>query len=156
MYITIKRNFSAALLFVFVIITNQANSDNLIEPNDIYTPQEVVEIQLLGLQAGDTGQGIEQVWLFAHPNNKRATGPLARFRTLFEMPSYSPLINLQSYSIELINETTVESQFIVSIISDDGISYDYFWALEKVLSGEQAGFWMTTMVSSPRQLSRAS
>ena len=156
MYITIKRNFSAALLFVFVIITNQANSDNLIEPNDIYTPQEVVEIQLLGLQAGDTGQGIEQVWLFAHPSNKRATGPLARFRTLFEMPSYSPLVNLQSYSIDLINETAVESQVLVSIITDDGISYDYFWVLEKVLSGEQEGFWMTTMVSSPRQMSRAS
>ena len=156
MYIKIKTNFSAALFFVFAIISKQAISDNLIEPNDIYTPQEVIEIQLLGLQAGDNGQGIEQVWLFAHPNNKRATGPLARFRTLFEMPSYSPLINLQSYSIDLINETAVESQFIVSIITDDGISYDYFWVLEKVLSGEQKGFWMTTMVSSPRQMSRAS
>ena len=156
MYIKIKTNFRAALLFVFATITNQAISGNLIEPNDIYTPQEVVEIQLLGLQAGDTGQGIEQVWLFAHPNNKRATGPLARFRTLFEMPSYSPLINLQSYSIDLINETAFESQFIVSIITDDGVSYDYFWVLERVLSGEQEGFWMTTMVSSPRQMSRAS
>ena len=141
---------------MFLIISKQAFSETLIKPNNNYTPQEVVEIQLLGLQAGDTGQGIEQVWLFAHPNNKIATGPLARFRTLFEMPSYSPLINLQSYSIELINETAIESQFIVSIITDDGISYDYFWALEKVLTGEQAGFWMTTMVSSPRQLSRVS
>lgn len=156
MYNKKKINFSAALFFMFVIISKQVFSEAFIEPNNNYTPQEVVEIQLLGLQSGDTGKGIEQVWIFAHPNNKRATGPLARFRTLFEMPSYSPLINLQSYSIELINETAVESQFIVSIIADDGISYDYFWALEKVLTGEQAGFWMTTMVSSPRQMSRSS
>lgn len=156
MYSKIKINFSAVLCFLNILMANQVFSEELIEPNDVFSPQEVVEIQLLGLQSADTGQGIEQVWLFAHPNNKRATGPLARFKTLFEMPSYSPLINLQSYSIDLINETAVESQFIVSIISDDGISYDYFWALEKVLSGEQAGFWMTTMVSSPRQLSRAS
>lgn len=156
MYNKKKINFSTALFFMFVIISKQVFSEAFIEPNNNYTPQEVVEIQLLGLQSGDTGKGIEQVWIFAHPNNKRATGPLARFRTLFEMPSYSPLINLQSYSIELINETAVESQFIVSIIADDGISYDYFWALEKVLTGEQAGFWMTTMVSSPRQMSRSS
>ena len=156
MYNWKKINFSAALFFMFVIISKQVFSEAFIEPNNNYTPQEVVEIQLLGLQSGDTGKGIEQVWIFAHPNNKRATGPLARFRTLFEMPSYSPLINLQSYSIELINETAIESQFIVSIIADDGISYDYFWALEKVLTGEQAGFWMTTMVSSPRQMSRSS
>ncbi len=156
MYNKKKIKFSAALFFMFVIISKQVFSEAFIEPNNNYTPQEVVEIQLLGLQSGDTGKGIEQVWIFAHPNNKRATGPLARFRTLFEMPSYSPLINLQSYSIELINETAIESQFIVSIIADDGISYDYFWALEKVLTGEQAGFWMTTMVSSPRQMSRSS
>ena len=156
MYNKKKINLSAALFFMFVIISKQVFPEAFIEPNNNYTPQEVVEIQLLGLQSGDTGKGIEQVWIFAHPNNKRATGPLARFRTLFEMPSYSPLINLQSYSIELINETAVESQFIVSIIADDGISYDYFWALEKVLTGEQAGFWMTTMVSSPRQMSRSS
>ena len=156
MYNKKKINFSIALFFMFVIISKQVFPEAFIEPNNNHTPQEVVEIQLLGLQSGDTGKGIEQVWIFAHPNNKRATGPLARFRTLFEMPSYSPLINLQSYSIELINETAVESQFIVSIIADDGISYDYFWALEKVLTGEQAGFWMTTMVSSPRQMSRSS
>ena len=156
MYDMIKINLRAILCFMFIIIANESFSEELIEPNESYSPQEVVEIQLLGLQSGDTEQGIEQVWLFAHPNNKRATGPLARFRTLFEMPSYSPLINLQSYSIELVNETTVESQFIVSIITDNGISYDYFWAVEKVLLGKQAGFWMTTMVSSPRQLSRAS
>ena len=154
-------NFKKVFLwFVFFLITmtlaKQSFSENLIEPNDSYSAQDVIEIQLLGLQSGASGQWIDQAWLFAHPNNKRATGPLARFRMLFETPSYSPLLNLQSYSIKLVNETDIESQFVVSIITGDGISYDYFWAVEKVLSGEQVGFWMTTMVSSPRQLSRAS
>ena len=154
-------NIKKCFLWVgFFLITmtlaKQSFSENLIAPNEGFSAQEVVEIQLLGLQSGASGQGIEQVWLFAHPNNKRATGPLARFKMLFETPSYSPLLNLQSYSIKLVNATDIESQFVVSIITGDGISYDYFWAVEKVLSGEQVGFWMTTMVSSPRQLSRAS
>ena len=143
------------LLLTF-ILARQASAESLIVPAADYTPQEVIEIQLLGLQSGDPEQGIEQVWIFAHPFNKRATGPLARFRTLFETPAYAPLLDFRSYSIKPVNETSIESQFVVSIVTSDGVSYDYFWALEKVLDGEQAGFWMTTMVSSPRQLSRAS
>ena len=146
---------TVTLLLTF-ILARQASAESLIVPAADYTPQEVIEIQLLGLQSGDPEQGIEQVWIFAHPFNKRATGPLARFRTLFETPAYAPLLDFRSYSIKPVNETAIESQFVVSIVTSDGVSYDYFWAVEKVLDGEQAGFWMTTMVSSPRQLSRAS
>ncbi len=152
----IIRFLGTVILLMPVILARQASSDSLIVPDADYTPQEVIEIQLLGLQSGDTDKGIEQVWMFAHPFNKRATGPLARFRTLFEMPAYAPLLDFRSYSIKQVSETAIESQFVVSIVTSDGVSFDYFWAVEKVLDGKQAGFWMTTMVSSPRQLSRAS
>ena len=152
----IIRFLGMATLLMTIILARQASAESLIVPSADYTPLEVIEIQLLGLQSGDSDQGIEQVWVFAHPFNKRATGPLARFRTLFEMPAYAPLLDLRSYSIKAVTETAIDSQFVVSIVTSDGVSYDYFWAVEKVLEGEQAGFWMTTMVSSPRQLSRAS
>ena len=152
----IIRFLGMATLLMTIILARQASAESLIVPAANYTPLEVIEIQLLGLQSGDADQGIEQVWVFAHPFNKRATGPLARFRTLFEMPAYAPLLDLRSYSIKVVTETAIESHFVVSIVTSDGVSYDYFWAVEKVLEGEQAGFWMTTMVSSPRQLSRAS
>ncbi|NCF46535.1 MAG: hypothetical protein GWP24_03065 [Alphaproteobacteria bacterium] len=152
----IIRFLGMATLLMTIILARQASAESLIVPAADYTPLEVIEIQLLGLQSGDPVQGIEQVWVFAHPFNKRATGPLARFRTLFEMPAYAPLLDLRSYSIKAVSETAIESQFVVSIVTSDGVSYDYFWAVEKVLEGDQAGFWMTTMVSSPRQLSRAS
>lgn len=152
----IIRFLGMATLLMTIILVRQASAESLIVPAADYTPLEVIEIQLLGLQSGDPEQGIKQVWVFAHPFNKRATGPLARFRTLFEMPAYAPLLDLRSYSIKAVTETAIESQFVVSIITNDGVSYDYFWAVEKVLEGKQAGFWMTTMVSSPRQLSRAS
>lgn len=146
----------ALTLLLTIMLARQASAEGLIVPAANYTPEEVIEIQLLGLQSGDLDQGIEQVWLFAHPFNKRATGPLPRFRTLFEMPAYAPLVDLRSYTVKAVNETAVESHFVVSIVTSDGVSYDYFWTLEKVLDGNQAGFWMTTMVSSPRKLSRAS
>ena len=139
-----------------VILASPASSQSLIAPDANYSPQEVIEIQLLGLQSGDRDQGIQQVWAFAHPFNKRATGPLIRFRTLFDMPAYAPLLDLRRYSIEQVSETAIESQFVVSIVTNDGFAYDYLWAVEKVLEGDQAGFWMTTKVSSPRQSSRSS
>ena len=102
-----------ATLLMTIILARQASAESLIVPAADYTPLEVIEIQLLGLQSGDPVQGIEQVWVFAHPFNKRATGPLARFRTLFEMPAYAPLLDLRSYSIKAVSETAIESQFVV-------------------------------------------
>ena len=64
----IKRFFFGAVFFLITMtLAKQSFSENLIEPNEGYSAQEVVEIQLLGLQSGASGQGIEQVWLFAHP-----------------------------------------------------------------------------------------
>ena len=152
----IKKYCGFGMFLMSIILASHAFSQSLIAPDADYTPQEVIEIQLLGLQSGDPDQGIHQVWVFAHPYNKRATGPLARFKTLFDMPAYAPLLDLRSYSIEQVSKTAIESQFVVSIVTNNGFTYDYLWAVEKVLDGDQAGFWMTTKVSSPRKLSRAS
>ncbi|MDA9190408.1 hypothetical protein N9P07_03125 [Alphaproteobacteria bacterium] len=144
------------MCLVVILLIKQATSKDIISPSSAFSSQEVIEIQLLGLQSGDLQRGIEQVWAFAHPANKQATGPLPRFKMLFELPAYSPLLELQNYSVDLIEDTGLVSQYLISIVTNDGISYDYLWVVEKVLTGEQAGFWMTTMVSSPRQMRRAS
>ncbi|MEC7209104.1 MAG: hypothetical protein VXW11_08550 [Pseudomonadota bacterium] len=67
-----------------------AKAAEFIRPSEALSAQDVVEIQLLGLQAGDGDRqaGIEQVWIFAHPDNKRVTGPLAKFSTLFDIPHF--------------------------------------------------------------------
>ena len=44
---------TVTLLMTFIIV-REAASDSLIVPDADYTPQEVIEIQLLGLQSGDT------------------------------------------------------------------------------------------------------
>ena len=55
------------------VLAADPDRPDLIQPAASYSPQEVVEIQLLGLQAEDSDLGIEQVWLFAHPANKAMT-----------------------------------------------------------------------------------
>lgn len=55
---------------------------------------EVVRTQVEALGENDTpyeGAGIEAAFNFASPRNKEATGPLDRFRRLFDTPVYAGL-----------------------------------------------------------------
>ena len=145
---------------VLILITGvQGRAAEFILPSSELSAQDVVEIQLLGLQSGKTDRsaGIEQVWIFAHPDNKRVTGPLPKFATLFDAPAYAPLLGHVNY---VINNSKIEkdvAQFMLTVLARDGSSYGYLWVLrqanlsaEKTASGEQESVWMTTAVSSPR------
>ena len=60
---------------------SSSNADLQI-PNNKILPAEVIKIQLNGLMNNDKkfkDSGIEQTWNFAHPNNKKNTGPLPNF-----------------------------------------------------------------------------
>jgi hypothetical protein len=55
---------------------------DLVLPDPNRAPAEVIAIQLSALQANDVPEpdaGIAQTFAFAHPDNKRMTGPLPRF-----------------------------------------------------------------------------
>ena len=119
-------------MFCFCIDAGQPAQRRLnIRPSEVLSAQDVVEIQLLGLQAGDGDRqaGIEQVWIFAHPDNKRVTGPLAKFSTLFDIPAYAPLLGHLNY---VINDSRIDNgvaRFVLTVLARDGSSYGYLWVL---------------------------
>lgn len=145
----------SVILFLCVFIVRPVSAEELIQPSAEFSPQVVIEIQLLGLQASAPedirdGKGIEQVWLFAHPNNKRVTGPLPRFRTLFDSPSYAPLVNHVTHIIDVVSLSDTEASFVVMVQGQDGQNYAYLWQLMKVSTGTDKNAWMTVSVSNPR------
>ena len=84
--------FKSIILLFFLISFSQAE---LLNPNSTISPKEVVKIQLSGLQQNDLeykDSGIEQTWKFAHPNNKRVTGPLSNFKMMIKSASYGCLL----------------------------------------------------------------
>ena len=90
----------------------RADTDRLIHIDSAYSPEQVIEIQLFGLQASkDDITAIEQVWVFAHPDNKRATGPLVRFARLFTYPAYAPMVGHKGYSYELLAKDDRTARF---------------------------------------------
>ena len=129
---------------------------NLTEPSASLKPFEVVSIQLNSLKRNNipfNDAGIEQVWKFAHPNNKKMTGPLEKFKKMIYSESYKMLIGHINSEITILNENGTVSVFKVDILSNDKKKYSYLWQVEKV---EQEGLlkncWMTTSVSGPEYL----
>ena len=78
----------ATFKIVFLLLFNiSVAKADLILPNTNYEAFDVVQIQLLALKNNDKiykNSGIEQTWNFAHPNNKKITGPLDRFTLMIQ------------------------------------------------------------------------
>ena len=145
--------FKAVILFFFFISFSYAE---LLSPNSTISPKEVIKIQLSGLQQNDLeykDSGIEQTWKFAHPNNKRATGPLSNFKMMIKGESYKMMINHLSHTITELGSSDKWAQFEVIILDKDKIYHKFNWQVEKyTLDGSLKDCWLTTIVSSPISL----
>ena len=139
----------------FFLLTNMSNAD-LTKPNISLKPFDVLVIQLNSLQNNNVpykDAGIEQTWEFAHPDNKKMTGPLEKFKQMIYSKSYKILISHENNEIAILNETKNKSVYKVYILSKDKKKYYYIWQIEKVsLDGNLKNCWMTTRVSAPKYL----
>ena len=74
------------VLFFISIFLSSSNAE-ILKPNSTIKPSEVVKIQLKKKKKNDLefeDSGIEQTWNFAHPNNKKVTGPLPNFKMMIK------------------------------------------------------------------------
>ena len=103
--------FSTFLIFLISVSISKAD---LLKPNSDIKPDRVIEIQLSGLQNNDLiykDSGIEQTWNFAHPNNKKVTGPLDKFKRMIKGDSYQMMINHLSHTITKLGSGENWAQF---------------------------------------------
>ncbi len=142
--------FSVVLIFLCNISFLKAD---LIIPNSSILPAEVIKIQLIGLMNNDKefeDSGIEQTWNFAHPNNKKNTGPLPNFKMMIKGNSYQMLLNHLSHTITELGSRENWAQFEVIILDKEKIYHKFNWRVEKFTKeGPLEGCWLTTVVSSP-------
>ena len=149
------------LPLIFSIVTilflniSYSNAD-LKSPNNLILPAEVVKIQLVGLMDNDKDfkdSGIEQTWNFAHPNNKKATGPLDNFKRMIKGNNYQMMINHISHTITETRGGDNWVQFEVIILDNKKIYHKFNWQVEKyTMDGPLKDCWLTTMVSNPISL----
>ena len=142
--------FSVALIFFCNFSFTKAD---LLIPDNSILPSKVIKIQLDALMNNDKefeDSGIEQTWNFAHPNNKRNTGPLPNFKMMIKGNSYQMLLNHLSHTITELGSSDNWAQFEVVILDKDKIYHKFNWQVEKFLmEGPLQGCWLTTVVSRP-------
>ena len=143
----------ASKIFLILFLTISFSKAELINPNSSIKPAEVVKIQLTGLKNNDKefqDSGIEQTWNFAHPNNKKVTGPLDNFKRMIKGDSYQMMINHLSHTITKLGGSENWAQFEVIILDKDKIYHKFNWQVEKyTVDGDLKDCWLTTMVSNP-------
>ena len=129
---------------------------DLKSPNNLILPAEVVRIQLVGLMDNDKDfkdSGIEQTWNFAHPINKKNTGPLPNFKMMIKGNSYQMLIDHLNHTITELGNSDKWAQFEVIILDKNKIYHKFNWQVEKyTMDGPLKDCWLTTMVSNPISL----
>jgi len=142
--------FKVLILFLITVSISKAE---ILKPNRNINPKEVVKIQLTGLQKNDLkfkDSGIEQTWNFAHPNNKKVTGPLNNFKRMIKGDAYQMMINHLSHTITQLGSTDKWAQFEVIILDKNKIYHKFNWQVEKYTEdGELKDCWLTSMVSNP-------
>ena len=138
-------------LFLFISIS--FSNAELINPSSSIKPSEVVKIQLNGLKNNNQDfkdSGIEQTWNFAHPKNKKVTGPLDNFKRMIKGDSYQMMINHLSHTITQLGSDDNWAQFEVIILDKNKIYHKFNWQVEKYTNeGALKDCWLTTMVSNP-------
>ena len=139
-------------LIIYSILLSSSTAEILKHSSNI-RPSEVVKIQLNGLKKNDLDfkdSGIEQTWNFAHPNNKKVTGPLPSFKRMIKGDAYQMMLDHISHTITELGSSDNWAQFEVIILDKNKIYHKFNWQVEKyTLDGLLKDCWLTTMVSNP-------
>jgi hypothetical protein len=143
-------------VILITLLNSSISYAELVKPNNGIEPFLVVQIQLRSLKQNDNPKkdnGIEQTWEFAHPSNRKNTGPLDRFKTMIKGKSYGMLLNHLDHKVVEIKSTDLSALFEVTVLDKDKVYHKFNWTVEKYTAeGPLKGCWLTTMVSTPKPL----
>ena len=138
--------------FCFFLQTKKSLAEIL--PNDKFSSSDVVEFQLNSLQANlKDNRGIYQCWIFAHPENKKYTGPFENFAKMIQNNPYNVLLNSQFFKHKVLLENEKEARIEVILDSINKKRYKIYWSLGKAnLNSKCKNCWMTLAVTQPYEI----
>ena len=147
------------LIILFTIFTSDIAFAELLKPNPALMPIEVISIQLNALKDNNNpylNAGVVQTWEFAHPSNRKYTGPLENFVKMMSSPSYFIMLDHTDHTIISVSDRDFITYFFVEITDKEGNKFGFTWTLEKVIAESKfKDCWMTTAVSQPLPLAKS-
>ena len=153
---TLKLQHLIYKVILITLFTSSTSYAELVKPNNGIEPFQVIKIQLRSLKQNDKptkDNGIEQTWEFAHPNNRKNTGPLERFKVMIKGESYVMLLNHLDHNVVEVESSDLSALFEVTVLDKNKTYYKFNWLVEKYTKdGPLKDCWLTTMVSAPAPL----
>ena len=147
------------LIILFTIFTSDIAFAELLKPNPALKSIEVISIQLNALKDNNNpylNAGVVQTWEFAHPSNRKYTGPLENFVKMMSSPSYVIMLDHTNHNIISVSDRDFITHFFVEITDKEGNKFGCTWTLEKVITESKfKDCWMTTAVSQPLPLAKS-
>ncbi len=145
-------NFFLKFVLISLLLLKPSLAE-ILKPSTEIEPEKVIKIQLTALMENDNpyiDRGIVQTWEFAHPNNRKMTGPLESFKNMIKTDSYSMLLDHSNHEISEVYMSDKVATFEVTVMDSEKKYYKFKWQVEKY-NGEGAlkDCWLTSAVSQP-------
>ena len=146
-------------IILFAIFVSDIAIAELLKPNPTLNSVEVISIQLNALKDNNKpylNAGVAQTWEFAHPSNRKYTGPLENFVKMMYTSSYIKMLDHTDHNIILVSERDFMAHYFVEMTDKEENKFGFTWTLEKV--SEESKFkdcWMTISVSQPLTLAKS-
>jgi hypothetical protein len=126
----------------------QEDSVESLAPNDLLSPEEVVQIQLEALQKnGSDDRGIEITYKFSSVTLKERNIGLKGFEKIMKSPFYRPMLNHLAVEYETVEIHGNRARQKVTLIGKGGLKVKYVFYLSKYLNETCSGCWMTDVVT---------
>ena len=136
-------------VLAFASSSTASRPPGLAGPSSDLDPAAVVRTQLEALAHNDApwpGAGIEATWAFASPENRSVTGPLERFRKLFENPVYGPMVDHVAARVSEARPLG-DTALVGAVLDDaDGKRRGYLFRLSRSDRDGCEACWMTDSV----------
>ena len=118
----------------------------LFSPRALLAAEDVVRIQVDALlESEDKPYGICQCFCFASPSNRRVTGPIARFASMFDRPPYDVFLTSRKALVGSSHESGREARVVVTFVNDDELRVFQF-ELSRQQEEPYQDCWMTDRV----------
>ena len=147
------------LIIIISLFFNSSVNSELIKPNPNIEPDQVIKIQLEALKNNDLpyeDAGISQTWEFAHPENRKFTGPLSNFIKIMKSNAYVSMLKHNNHKIIFVSKNINKANYFVELTDKTGSKFGFTWTVKKVLTnGNFKNCWMTSGVSRPLPLAKS-
>lgn len=141
------RVLTIMLVAVLSLASRPVSADEhlTLQPTPSLTPQQVVDFQLMALKQG-TKAGISATFRFASPANRRMTGPIERFSSLFDSPQYQPMLKNRGTEIKLVSNDGTTAELLTGVVDLSGELHWYRFRLSRQSVSPYENCWMTDAV----------